>query len=358
MRIVHIADIALQPESGMGRVGYEWKKVFEASGHEFIHIGKKEIGRTYHPALFPFKARNYFRKIYNGKADIILAHEPVSGLFINEKCPLVLFSHGLEQRGWELQNSIYKAYLDPVSIKSKMLFPLWRLKNCNKGLRYADRLLLSNSEDRSFAMNRFNRSEQDAIIFRNGIFEGYSRKNEDHGELCTIAFNGTWLKRKGVDLLVKAAKLLEEREVPVKWFLFGVTFPKEEIIKSFPPALHDRIEILPTYPLEQESELYARADIFVLPSFLEGQSLALLQAMASQVCCITSSCCAQIDIIKHLNNGLLFPPGDEIALADQIQLAVNNPELRNRLGKDAYRSMQGRDWNSVSKEIVRLVTEA
>ncbi|QCR22601.1 glycosyltransferase family 4 protein [Pontibacter sp. SGAir0037] len=357
-KIVHIADIDLNPTSGMGRVGYHWKIAFENAGHEFVHIGKKEIGKTSHPSQFPRLARSYFIEKLNGTADVILAHEPVSGFFTKYQIPVVLFSHGIEQREWELRLSKYKRYYEPVSLRSRVLFPLWRLRPCNKGLRGSKILLLSNSEDKSFVAKRFKRRDQDTFVFRNGIYPGYfknSKSDLEETETCTIAFNGTWIKRKGIDLLVRAASILAQRGVKVKWFLFGVVFPKDQVLAAFPENLHDQIEVVSLYKPEEEQDLYSKAEIFVLPSFFEGQSLALLQAMASQMCCITSSCCAQIDLIKHMQNGLLFNPGDATDLANQLQFAVENKSTRQKLAANAQASVQDYRWESVSEEIVNIV---
>ena len=43
LTILHVADIKLDPYSGMGRIAYFWKKAFEEAGHQFIHLGKENV---------------------------------------------------------------------------------------------------------------------------------------------------------------------------------------------------------------------------------------------------------------------------------------------------------------------------
>ncbi|WBL26393.1 glycosyltransferase family 4 protein [Zunongwangia sp. HGR-M22] len=359
LTILHVADIKLDPFSGMGRIAYFWKKAFEEAGHEFIHLGKEEV-KTNHPSQFPKQAYKLFRLKYAAKKpDVILAHEPVSGIFIGKNIPVALFSHGIEQREWNLRNKAYKQFHDPVSFKSKILFPVWRLVNCNKGLKKANLLLLSNKEDQSYGIQKYNRKFNDIVIFRNGVKEDFLANcitKEKNGE-CVIGFAATWIKRKGTGLITKVAKKLADQDINVKWLLFGTVFPKEDILKEFPTELHSKIDIVSTFNEYEEKSLYEKCDIFILPSFFEGQSLALLQGMASGLCCITSDNCAQLDLIQHRINGLLFKTGDFENLSDQIELAINNPKFRNKLGENARESVIDRKWNVVSKEVVRQIEQ-
>ena len=357
LEILHVADILLDPFSGMGRIAYYWKMAFEEAGHEFIHLGKEDV-KTKHPSEFPEKAYKFYKEKYNSKKpDVILAHEPVSGKFIGNNIPVVLFSHGIEQREWNLRKTVYKQFHDSISLRSKVLFPIWRLRNCNKGLRRANLLLLSNKEDEAYAVKKYNRDINDIIIFRNGIKENFLTEKFSKGkaEECVIGFSATWIKRKGTGLIVEVAKKLSKSGIPVKWLFFGTVFPKEEILKQFEEELHANIEIFPTFNAEEEKELYQRCDIFVLPSFFEGQSLALLQGMASGLCCVTSDNCAQVDLIQHRINGLLFKTGDVEDLTSQIELAIKNAKFRKKLGQNARESVIDRRWCVVSKEVVNQI---
>ena len=357
LTILHVADIKLDPYSGMGRIAYFWKKAFEEAGHQFIHLGKENVV-TKHPSEFPGKAFKIFKeKFGKKKPDVILAHEPVSGKFIGTNIPIALFSHGIEQREWNLRNTSYKKFHDEVSLRSKVLFPIWRLRNCNKGLRKANLLLLSNKEDQNYAIEKFKRCIDDITIFRNGVKEDFltqSDLNIENKE-CIIGFSATWIKRKGTGLIIEASKKLLRDRIPVRWLLFGTVFPKEDILKEFPEELHPNIEIVPTFNSDEEKKLYEQCDIFILPSFFEGQSLALLQGMAAGLCCVTSDNCAQIDLIQHRVNGLLFKTGDYIDLSTQIELAIKNPKFRKKLGENARESVIDRRWSVVSKEVVNQI---
>ena len=165
--IVHISEIDIMAEGGMGRVEYHWKQAFQDESIEFIHIGPKEIGNVYHKALFPYKAYSYYKRL-NIKPSAVIAHEPASGLFIKENIPCFLESHGVETRYWKDSKNGLTDNVN-ISLKTRIAYPLWRLYNCSKGLKRAHKLLLINTDDKNFVMKNYNRADNDIFIFRNGV---------------------------------------------------------------------------------------------------------------------------------------------------------------------------------------------
>ena len=163
------------------------------------------------------------------------------------------------------------------------------------------------------------------------------------------------MPRKGIHTLARTAEILRQRGVKVKWVLAGTVFPAEEVLKSWPASLHAHTEVIPKFSGREELELYRRSNLFVLPSFFEGQPLALLQAMAFGRCCITTNICGQKDVIQSGRNGLLFEPGDASALAALIEKAADSLPLQVELGVDAQRTVKDREWKSVGDEVVNFV---
>jgi glycosyltransferase involved in cell wall biosynthesis len=91
---------------------------------------------------------------------------------------------------------------------------------------------------------------------------------------------------------------------------------------------------------EQVFEYLQKADVFILPSRAEGLSNALLEAMACGLPVITSNIPANIEVIEHERNGLLFTVEDSKSLADAVTSLINSTELRERLGKAARQTVE------------------
>ncbi|MCX6136302.1 MAG: glycosyltransferase, partial [Ignavibacteriales bacterium] len=81
-------------------------------------------------------------------------------------------------------------------------------------------------------------------------------------------------------------------------------------------------------------QLQQASDIAVIPSWIEGFSLAAAEAMAVGVPVIASSTGGLPEVIHHGHTGLLTPPGDAEALADAIQLLSENREMRIAYGNE------------------------
>jgi glycosyltransferase involved in cell wall biosynthesis len=79
----------------------------------------------------------------------------------------------------------------------------------------------------------------------------------------------------------------------------------------------------------------ASADIFVLPSFLEGQPIAIIEAMASGLAVVGTSIGAVPDLIRDGVEGRVVEPGDAPALADALAQVIGDQDARRQMGHAA-----------------------
>jgi glycosyltransferase involved in cell wall biosynthesis len=354
MTIIHVSEADVTEETGMGRVAWHWKRAFQRRGHDFVEIGPSQIGTVPHKALLPRRAYGIYRK-QRAKADLFLVHEPLSGAFVSRGVKTVAFSHGLERRKWQLTTA--GAFGSEINVRwrTRLFFPLWRIRPCDAGIRRADLSLLINSEDASFAKTYYGLGSDRFRIFQNGVYPSRNPPTNRRTGQCFILFLGTWCGRKGIKTLADAARILFQRGVEVQWILAGTGVDSEQIFQRWPQELRNSTEVIKSFKRTEEEDLYQRCDIFVLPSLYEGQPLAMLQAMETGRCCVASNCCGQKDIIKNLQNGLLHAPGEPADLAAQLEQAARSEPLRDRLGRAAHAAVAGRHWDKVSAEVVSLV---
>jgi glycosyltransferase involved in cell wall biosynthesis len=87
-------------------------------------------------------------------------------------------------------------------------------------------------------------------------------------------------------------------------------------------------------------EVYAAADLVVMPSLWEGLPIALLEAMAAQRPVIATSVGGIPEVIQHEVNGLLVPPQDSQALAAAIHRCYCNRDFARRLGQSAAHAVR------------------
>jgi glycosyltransferase involved in cell wall biosynthesis len=153
------------------------------------------------------------------------------------------------------------------------------------------------------------------------------------GRLMTTASADVPLK--GLTYLIEAlAKIRTEREDA---HLVVIGRPRH---KSAVPAQIERlglqgaIEFVSGVSDERIVELYAEAEIAVVPSLYEGFSLPSIEAMACGVPIVATTGGALPEVVgRNGESGVLVPPADPGALASMIVDVLNNPQLRAKLAE-------------------------
>ena len=121
-------------------------------------------------------------------------------------------------------------------------------------------------------------------------------------------------------------------------------------------GVRQQVEFLGVVSRTQLMEHLSSADVFVSPSFSEGASVSLLEAMAVGVVPVVSDIPANREWIVHGQNGFLAPPTDALALAQAIEAALTQPEewKRNTVSRNKQIIRSRALW----KDQMRLVEAA
>lgn len=94
---------------------------------------------------------------------------------------------------------------------------------------------------------------------------------------------------------------------------------------------------------EQRDAYLAQSDVFLLPSYFEGLPMSLLEAMSWGLPSIATSVGGIPDVLDDDVEGLLVEPGDIDALAAAILGMIDDPAIRQRLGRAARRRIEPLD---------------
>jgi colanic acid/amylovoran biosynthesis glycosyltransferase len=90
---------------------------------------------------------------------------------------------------------------------------------------------------------------------------------------------------------------------------------------------------------DQTRARLAQSDIFVLPSFAEGVPVALMEAMAMEIPCVSTLIAGIPELIDSEVDGLLVPASSDEVLAAAIERLIRSPELRAQLGGTARKKV-------------------
>jgi glycosyltransferase involved in cell wall biosynthesis len=107
----------------------------------------------------------------------------------------------------------------------------------------------------------------------------------------------------------------------------------------------------------EAKKLLAKADMLVLPSYAEGMSMAVLEAMAWGLAVITTAAGGSADFLVNGRNCLVVSPGDVPAICAAICNVVESPDLRSALGREARRTAESFNADGYVEKLVSIYRE-
>ncbi|MDS9472214.1 glycosyltransferase family 4 protein [Sporosarcina pasteurii] len=104
-------------------------------------------------------------------------------------------------------------------------------------------------------------------------------------------------------------------------------------------------------------QLLNSSDIFVMPSYREGLSRSIMEAMSAGLPCIVSNIRGNVDLVEEHENGYLCEPDDIDCFAKAIDILVTNNELRERMSANNMRKVEAFNIENVKKCILDTYSE-
>jgi glycosyltransferase involved in cell wall biosynthesis len=136
-------------------------------------------------------------------------------------------------------------------------------------------------------------------------------------------------EEKGIDVLLKAYALLRKQTSGTRLFIVG-DGPHREELERLARELGIMDDTVFQIGKPDISAEMRALDVFVLPSYSEAFSNALLEAMASGCAVVGSDIGGTPELIHEGDNGLLFKCGSPEDLAAKLRVVVENAELREK----------------------------
>lgn len=201
-----------------------------------------------------------------------------------------------------------------LSVNNNKIAKYFHLKCFSK----ADKIIVLNESCKKFIQNK----GFDAIIVPNGISKKLIVSSHDiNKELKKIVFTGRVSKEKGCLELYECAK----KNKNIEFYLAGLI--EEELKEKF--MLLKNVNLLGPLPHNDVIDLLDSSDIFVFPSYSEGFSISLLEAMARGLPCITTNVGANIDMLEN-KGGIIIASHNSNELNDAIE-AIRDMSIRKSM---------------------------
>jgi glycosyltransferase involved in cell wall biosynthesis len=160
---------------------------------------------------------------------------------------------------------------------------------------------------------------------------------------------------KGLRSLVAALRRVREQRPDAHLVVVGSPRPESAVARLVDQlGLQQAIHF--TGPISEARliELYAEAEVAVVPSLYEGFSLPAVEAMACGVPLVATTGGALPEVAgAHGESALLVPPGDEARLGAALTLLLDDPGLRARLAASGRRRVVARyTWEAAATATV------
>ncbi len=173
------------------------------------------------------------------------------------------------------------------------------------------------------------------------VFKPYGDVVKKKGRLMVTSSSDVPMKGL-VPLLEAIAKLRVEREIDL--IVIGQPRPKGRVASALERlGLSDIVTTISGVSDEELARLYGEAEVAIVPSLYEGFSLPAIEAMSCEVPVVATTGGALPEVVGTSGEtGLLVEPNNPEALVEAIGRLLDDPTLRERLGRAGRRRVMER----------------
>lgn len=169
---------------------------------------------------------------------------------------------------------------------------------------------------------------------------------------CVITYVGRLESVKGVDDFLAAAELVKKTHPDAVFRVVGLA-PEGHPLRVRYQRIAEFLGLRKDVP-----EILKTTDVFVMPSYSEGLSNAIMEAMSSGCACVVTDVGGNPFLVQNGVSGFLFQPGDREALAAHLRRLIEDPRKRAMMGAAARGRIETTfSWEVVGKEYRKLFSE-
>jgi glycosyltransferase involved in cell wall biosynthesis len=339
-----------------------------AAGHQVEYFCAEQAGPAGRGPLarfrFPFLVRRHIlRAARAGRPfHVVNVHEPSAAPTAllagrNRPSAVIVTTHGVERRAWELSLEERRLGRAGPSWRSRLWYPVTSLWQSEVGLWRADHVFCLSEEDRDYLVQRTGvATSRVTRIFpgANAVFAEAS-SGRDYGRTKRLLFAGTWRKNKGIEDFIPAFVRLARAHAHLRLTIAGAGVPPNVVRCDFPDDLHGRIDFVDSATEPETAAIFADADLYLLPSLFEGTPLTLIEAMMSGLPIVTTDTCGMKDLIDHDRTGLLIPRRSPDAIVAAVDSLLAHQDRRERLGRAAHATaLQSYTWDRAAEPLIAV----
>lgn len=217
----------------------------------------------------------------------------------------------------------------------------FKIKVLKDNFQNANQIFCVSKKDYENVSNMFGYQPEKLCYLPNGVdirkFSSLNKQSlkKKYGveDKIVITEVGRFAPTKGQHIVIDSLRMMPEK-IRDRYIAFLAGYPFDNTyflrIKQSIKAncLEKSVFLLPNVNDNQLIDLYGITDIFVLPSFVEGLPLTLLEAWASKCAVIITAVGGVPYVVKNGVDGFIIPPNDPIALSQKMVDLILNEKKR------------------------------
>ena len=185
-------------------------------------------------------------------------------------------------------------------------------------------------------------------VIRHGVdfTEFVPGPHRDH-HVPLIVSVGRLIEKKGFPILLRAAAIIAAEGIEFELAIIGEGPQREELEQLVNGlALADRVHLPGAQSEDELIALYRMADVFALAPIVaedgdrDGLPNVIIEAMAADIPVVATDVGAVAELVVHEETGLLAQPGNAQEIAEYIERALVDRDLRHRLVANARYSVE------------------
>lgn len=356
MRILIISNCPLDPNQGSGYVICGYAERMSARGHKVVSYGPENF------KLFPSWTRlnrlrlllgytyKALREVLREKYDIVeLWGAPgwLATLFFKllpiPRPVLVSRSNGLETHNRDIERLGHP--VTDMQVLSKSPFSL-----ADIAFRYCDALTLVSRYDEVYTQTKRYQKEDKLLVLENPLNDEWLAQNVAYFREPIIGFVGSWIKRKGADIIPEVIRLVLAQHQTARFLLIGVGNIGAQEINNVSEA--SRVELIPFCPRVLILEKYHGMAILLVPSIYESFGLVTTEAMACGVALVATPVGFSAGLKE--SEYKVIKKRTPIEVAKAIIELLENESKRQGMAKKGYQRVQSLRWENAVDQLERF----
>jgi glycosyltransferase involved in cell wall biosynthesis len=230
----------------------------------------------------------------------------------------------------------------------------------------ADAFITNSHAGREYLTQVLHFEESRAFVFpyeipsAKSLLEGFEETDLPHPELQqpVFLFVGRVIPRKGLDVLLQACLLLEQKGFKNYTLLVVGDGEQREKLQTFTRE-HDLtscVKWVGHVNYDQINSYFQAADVFVLPTLEDTWGVVVLEAMLFGKPVLCSSGAGTSEMITDGENGYVFDPKQPQELAVLMQKFIDSPQIIEEMGKRSYQKILQYNPETASQFLAKVVS--